>query len=417
MNITTYQFNDVVINVVVAARFSSNSHNCLNSMRTEGIFDGFRVCQALWMDSEDHQEVVYNLLTLAHGVLVFKVGEFHGREFSFGSELSSYGIMVGSMVVLSSIPDEVVLDVIDLLGLEGLVQVGDDVMDKFLEDDFVLFGFVDDEDDISGFAWGFYIERFIDRTWLVTVGALDEFIRDIYLEPTVVTSGGIGGYDEVHGVLNVGSHTVITGGSEDSWRHKIEAVRQVGVFIGEVLGTFFVVSVVLVVDSLDILAGFGHLVRVTEVSFAGDNLSVGHSEVIERFAISVSEETSDVSVVETGYVECASLQFEVAEDLSAVLGDDLNEAVFLSYSDGVLMDGVFGVLVVQGDLSVVLDSHAVVLVRYSEGCQEAIGVSSGDGEVAVDSVSSQEVVAGSWESQVLSVESKYVLSLDNDGLH
>lgn len=73
--------------------------------------------------------------------------------------------------------------------------------------------------------------------------------------------------------------------------------------------------------------------------------------------------------------------------------------------------------VVKHELSVLLHRRYVLLIGHSDGAKKTIGVSSNNGKVAINSVLHQQIVAFSWECQVLSVEREDVLSLSNHSLN
>lgn len=75
------------------------------------------------------------------------------------------------------------------------------------------------------------------------------------------------------------------------------------------------------------------------------------------------------------------------------------------------------ILTVIDDNTTFLDGHNVVLVGISDGSQNSVGVSSDHGEVAIDSVASQKIVAFTREGKVASVECEDMLPLDHHGVN
>lgn len=75
------------------------------------------------------------------------------------------------------------------------------------------------------------------------------------------------------------------------------------------------------------------------------------------------------------------------------------------------------ILTVINHNTALLNCHNVVLVSISDRCQDSVGVSSDNGEVAINSIASQKVAALAREGQVASVECEDMLPLDHHGMN
>ena len=137
-------------------------------------------------------------------------------------------------------------------------------------------------------------------------------------------------------------------------------------------------------------------------------------DVSRIIIINITEQSPDATVVEARDVHGAHGKVGVALDFNSSVQHDLEAPGLTKCRDVFPSDREFRPGAVHRAVAALLDGDHVRLIGYCDGRELTGDVGSRHGEIPVEGIAGQQVVAVAREREVLAVEAEDVLALDDE---